>query len=79
MTDTKESYLENLYNKLKNIFETPSLETTSTNDIVYRLPEGLSVEKIDSEIKSIISKETGIDRIKKLFEYESVANLDFQN
>lgn len=34
------------------------------------LPASLTAEKIDSEIKDIVSKETGVDRIKEMFRFE---------
>ena len=60
-------YIDNTYEKIKNIFSS-NIDQNELNE--KQLQCGLTDEKLDNEIKNIISNESGSDRVKELFKFE---------
>ena len=71
----KESGFEKLFNSFKDLLKTPILskdETLNDQTSSASPPILIDEEAIKSEIKEIIAKESGWDRIKAHFSYELV-------
>jgi hypothetical protein len=76
MSEEKSSF-EKLYENIKDLFSHNShsnlnVGTSGNEKLSNLIPPDLTAEKIDNEIKECIKNETGLDRIKRLFEYELV-------
>jgi hypothetical protein len=59
---------ESTWQKMKNLLGIKPKEVVKPE--ARSLPPTLTREKIDAEIKAIIAKETGVERVKDVFRYE---------
>ena len=66
----EESSVIKLYEAFKKYLEKFSITDQSTDLKAVELPGDLTKEKIDAEIKELLANETGMDRVKALFEHE---------
>jgi hypothetical protein len=75
MSEAGENSFAKAFDKFKAFFSTgqASNETGASESIRYDaklLKYKLSEEKIDAEIKEMLSKQSGMDRVKELFRFE---------